>query len=63
MGLAAVFTATNTMFAAVAARTREIGILKAVGFKPRQIFLSFLLESLLLGLLWAGSPGASSRCP
>ena len=51
MGLAAVFTATNTMLAAVAGRTREIGILLSVGFRPLPIFLSFLFESLLLGLL------------
>jgi ABC-type antimicrobial peptide transport system permease subunit len=31
MGLAAVFTATNTMFSAIAARTHEIGILLAMG--------------------------------
>jgi putative ABC transport system permease protein len=48
--LAAVFTATNTMLSAVAARTREIGILGALGFRPPAIFTAFLLESLLLGL-------------
>lgn len=51
MGVAAVFTATNTMLAALAARTHEIGILKAIGFRPGAIFLSFLFEALLLGLL------------
>jgi putative ABC transport system permease protein len=51
MGLAAVFTATNTMLSAIAARTHEIGILLAVGFRPFPIFLSFLFESLLLGLI------------
>jgi putative ABC transport system permease protein len=50
MGLAAVFTATNTMLAAIAARTQEIGVLLSLGFKPVPIFLSFLFESLLLGL-------------
>lgn len=62
MGLAAVFTATNTMFTAVAARTHEIGILKAVGFRPRQIFLSFLLEALVLGLL-GGAAGCLFTLP
>src|SRR5262249_2753309 len=33
MGTAAVFTATNTMLSAIAARTREIGILLAMGFR------------------------------
>jgi len=51
MGLAAVFSATNTMLSAVAARTAEIGILLSMGFRRIPIFLSFLLESLLLGLL------------
>jgi putative ABC transport system permease protein len=51
MGVAAVFTATNTMLAALAARTHEIGILLSLGFRPIAIFLSFLLESVLLGLL------------
>jgi len=51
MGIAAVFTATNTMLAALSARTHEIGILLSVGFRPLPIFLSFLLESVLIGLL------------
>jgi ABC-type antimicrobial peptide transport system permease subunit len=51
MGLAAVFTAMNTMLAALAARSHEIGILLAVGFRPLPIFASFLLEAVLLGLL------------
>jgi len=51
MGTAAVFTATNTMLSAVGSRTREIGILLALGYRPIPIFLSFLFESLLLGLL------------
>lgn len=51
MGIAAVFTATNTMLAALAARTHEIGILLSLGFRPYAIFASFMLEALLLGLL------------
>jgi putative ABC transport system permease protein len=51
MGIAAVFTATNTMLAALAARTKEIGILLAMGFRPIAIFSSFLLEAILLGVL------------
>ena len=50
MGLAAIFTATNTMLAAISARTSEIGVLLSIGFKPFPIFVSFLIESLLLGL-------------
>ncbi len=51
MGIAAVFTATNTMLSAIASRTHEIGILLATGFRPLAIFLSFLFEAVLLGLL------------
>jgi len=51
MGIAAVFTATNTMLAALAARTHEIGVLMSIGYRPLPIFLSFMLEALLLGLL------------
>jgi len=51
MGAAAVFTATNTMLSAVAARTHEIGILLSIGYRPFPIFLSFIAEALVLGLL------------
>jgi putative ABC transport system permease protein len=51
MGTAAVFTATNTMLSAIAARTHEIGILLAIGFRPFPIFLSFMFESLVIGLV------------
>jgi putative ABC transport system permease protein len=51
MGTAAVFTGTNTMLAAVSARTHEIGILVSMGFRPGMVFAGFLFESLLLGTL------------
>ena len=51
MGIAAVFTGTNAMLAALSSRTHEIGILLATGFRPFAIFCSFLLEAALLGLL------------
>lgn len=51
MGLGAIFTGTNSMLAAIGARTHEIGILKAVGYRPFPIFVSFLGEAVLLGLL------------
>jgi ABC-type antimicrobial peptide transport system permease subunit len=38
------------MYATVGARAREIGTLRALGFKPGSICVSFLLESLLLAL-------------
>ena len=42
---------TNTMFTTVLERTREIGILKAIGAKDRQILTVFLIEGTLIGLL------------
>lgn len=51
MGTAAVFTGTNTMLAAIAARAHEIGVLLSLGFRPVAIFLSFLGEAVVLGLL------------
>ncbi len=41
----------NTMFTAVLQRTREIGLLKAIGAKRNQILMLFLLESALYGLV------------
>ncbi len=40
----------NTMYTAVLERTREIGILKAIGAKDSQVLLLFLFESGLMGL-------------
>ncbi len=51
MGIAAVFTGVNAMLSAIAARTHEIGILQAIGYRPFSIFLAFLLESVALGVL------------
>jgi putative ABC transport system permease protein len=42
---------TNTMFTTVLERTREIGIMKAVGAKDRQILTMFLIEGSLIGLI------------
>lgn len=46
-----VFACTNTMFAAVLARNREMGALRTIGYGPGAVGLSLLQESLLLGLL------------
>jgi putative ABC transport system permease protein len=51
MGVGAVFGAMNTMYAIVAARTREIGTLRALGFSRRSILASFLIESVILALV------------
>ncbi len=41
----------NTMYTNVLERTREIGIMKAIGAKNSDVMLIFLLESGILGLL------------
>lgn len=51
MGIGAVFGAVNTMYTAVAARTREIATLRALGFGGGPVVVSVLAESLFLGLL------------
>lgn len=50
MGLGAIFAALNTMYSAVAARTREIATLRALGFGSGPVVVSVLAEALLLGL-------------
>ncbi|HEY8022715.1 MAG TPA: FtsX-like permease family protein [Thermoanaerobaculia bacterium] len=50
MAIGAVFGALNTMYTAVASRTREIATLRALGFSAGPVVLSVLAESLLLAL-------------
>jgi len=54
MGMGAIFGALNTMYAAVATRTREIATLRALGFRAGPVVLSVMTESLLLALLGGG---------
>ena len=70
MGLGAVFGAVNTMYSAVAARTREIATLRALGFGSMPVVVSVLAEALLLSLIggalgglvaWAGVRRLSDR--
>jgi putative ABC transport system permease protein len=51
MAVGAVFGAVNTMYSAVAVRSREIGTLRALGFGGGAVVVSLLLESLLLALV------------
>ncbi len=51
MAVGSCFAAMNTMYAAVARRSAEIGTLRVLGFSRSSILVSFVLESLLLSLL------------
>jgi len=57
MGIGRSFRGMNTLYAQVAARIREVATLGALGFPRRSILLSFMLESLALGVL-GGAVGA-----
>jgi putative ABC transport system permease protein len=50
-GIGAGFGASNTMYAAVQARTAEIGTLRALGFSRRTILSAFEVEAVLLSAL------------
>jgi ABC-type lipoprotein release transport system permease subunit len=45
----------NLLLMAVYERTREIGVLGAMGLKPRQISLLFILEGTMIGLVGAAA--------
>ncbi len=51
MAIGSSFAAMNTMYAAVARRSREIGTLRVLGFSQGSILFSFFLESVLLAAL------------
>ena len=53
MAIGSIFAAANTMYAAVAYRSREIATLRIMGFRKGSIVLSFVFESVLLALLGA----------
>lgn len=47
--LAASFGIINTLYMAVQERTKEIGLMKAMGMRPGRIFLLFSIEAMLIG--------------
>jgi putative ABC transport system permease protein len=67
--LVSAINTANTMITSVIERTKEIGIMKAIGAKNSEIFNIFLFESLLLGTIagilgvllgWAVTTGVGS---
>lgn len=58
MGTGAVFGAVNTMYTAVASRTREIATLRALGFGSFPVVFSVLVEAALLSVLGGVIGGA-----
>jgi putative ABC transport system permease protein len=58
MAIGAMFGALNTMFAAVAARAREIATLRAIGFTGLPVVVAVMLETMLLALVGGVAGGA-----
>lgn len=58
MAIGAMFAALNTMYSAVATRTREIATLRAIGFGGLPVLVSVMIEAVVLalagGLIGAG---------
>jgi putative ABC transport system permease protein len=51
MALGAIFAALNTMYSAVAERSREIATIRAIGFGTGAVVISFLFEALLIAFV------------
>ena len=62
MGIGAVFGALNTMYSAVAERSREIATMRALGFGVGNVVTSFVFESLCIALV-GGLLGCAAVLP
>ncbi|MCE9568068.1 MAG: ABC transporter permease [Planctomycetes bacterium] len=51
MAIGGVFGVMNTMFASIAARIKEVGVMRILGFKRWQILIAFMLESLVIAFV------------
>jgi putative ABC transport system permease protein len=51
MAIGAVFGVTNTMFAAIGQRIKDIAVMRLMGFEKFEILMSFLFETLLIAAL------------
>ena len=62
MGIGAVFGALNTMYSAVAERSREIATIRALGFGEGSVIISFVVEALLISFV-GGALGCLAVLP
>ncbi len=62
MGIGAVFGALNTMYSAVAERSREIATIRALGFGTAAVVISFVVEALLISFV-GGALGCVAVLP
>ncbi len=60
MGGGAVFGAVNTMYTAVAARSKEIATLRALGFGRAVVLASVLMEAMALGIVGGACGGSTA---
>ena len=51
LGIGAAFGGMNTMYAAVARRGKEIGVLRALGFSRADVLVGFVIESVALAIV------------
>ncbi len=51
MAIGSAFGVMNTMFAAISQRTKDIGVLRILGYSRWQVLTSFFMEALVLALL------------
>jgi ABC-type lipoprotein release transport system permease subunit len=51
MAIGGMLGVMNTMFAVISQRTKDIGVLRILGYSRRQVLSSFMLEAMLIGLL------------
>jgi ABC-type antimicrobial peptide transport system permease subunit len=54
MSIGGVMGVMNTMFAAISQRTRDIGVLRLLGYSRLRVVISFLVESVMIGLVGGG---------
>jgi putative ABC transport system permease protein len=62
MAIGAIFGALNTMYSAVAERTREIATMRALGFGAAAVVFSFLVEAVLISFV-GGAMGCLAVLP